>query len=485
MKKKTLLNNMVDLQNIEGDSKKIAADGRVKLLVKIKNKAAFLTGSILIMSLLFSSCKKEEDIPLTVDFTYDVIDNSFTVPVRISFANKTEGATSYKWTFEGGEPAVYDKREPGTITFNSIGTIHIKLEAWNDAERNQKEITIALDSVVKASFDAAPIINDFAPAEFNFNNTSLGAATYSWQFPGALTTISVDKNPVNIKYNSPGTYRVYLQSKNVRGVTDTISKLINVRPALSAAFTIDPSFDDADDYQAPLNATLHNNTISATIHNWQAPGGVVTNPADSMPTVYYANPGTYTVTYTAGNGKQTQTVTQTIIVHPNTGLRTFNNIKLGINSADASMGCYFSTILRQKFKSSEVNALNGSKIDLCFFGLNNIFSFNKFISPDSAQFFTFPAIPGATKTNYVNMQETCNCGPVFTETQFDNVTAGSALNAFTVPATGGNMSFTASVIPRIILFQNQSGKKGAIKIKQFVSDGLQSYIMCDIKIQKE
>jgi PKD repeat protein len=449
------------------------------------NKKNIFFYALAFVLVLFSSCKKEEDVQLSVDFVYEVLDTNYTVPAHILFTNQTQGATYYKWTFEGGSPGSFDKREPGAVTFNNTGIVKIKLEAWNDIERKEKEITILLDSVVTAGFNATPIVNDFAPVDYKFTNTSLGASQYNWQFPGALNTLgSTEKNPLNVRYITAGLHRVYLQSLNARGRKDTISKLIRVRPTLSAAFAIEPSFDDIDDYEAPLIATLKNNTISATIHNWQAPGGILSSTTDSIPNVTYNTPGTYTVTYMADNGKQTQTITQSIIVKPNTGMRTFTNVKFGINSADASLGCYFSTMLRQTFKSSEVNNTNGTKIDLCFFGLSNNFTFNKFISPDSVQLFTFPTIANASHTNYINLQESCGCG-LFTVSQFDNAVNGTMLNTINVPTIGGGTNFSNAVIPRIVLFLNQQGKKGAIKIKQFVNDGLQSYILCDIKVQKD
>jgi hypothetical protein len=35
------------------------------------------------------------------------------------------------------------------------------------------------------------------------------------------------------------------------------------------------------------------------------------------------------------------------------------------------------------------------------------------------------------------------------------------------------------------LFQTQEGRKGAIKIKKYVEAGQESYILVDIKVQKE
>ena len=48
-----------------------------------------------------------------------------------------------------------------------------------------------------------------------------------------------------------------------------------------------------------------------------------------------------------------------------------------------------------------------------------------------------------------------------------------------------NISFNNSVLPRIIPFKTQDNRKGLIKIKEFVADGLNSYIIIDIKVQKQ
>lgn len=37
---------------------------------------------------------------------------------------------------------------------------------------------------------------------------------------------------------------------------------------------------------------------------------------------------------------------------------------------------------------------------------------------------------------------------------------------------------------RIVLFETANGRKGAIKIKEYVSNGAESYIVVDIKMQK-
>ena len=430
------------------------------------------------------SCRKEQEISLNVDFTYAVADSNYTVPARILLYNKTSGALFYKWTFVNANIATYDQKEPGEIVINTPGRVTIRLEAWNDAERKEKLVEIEMDSVTIAAFTAKPRINPIAPAVYDFQFTGQGGTAFEWSFEQGMPATSTERNPAGIHFNNEGTYKVFLRTKNDRNKTDTITQWISVAPPLAASFDIEPSFED-DDYEAPLTATLANHSISATQHQWVAAGGVLSNASDSIPTVYFANPGTYTVSYTASNTKQTITVHKTIVVKPNTGLRTFSNVKFGINTAHSNMGSFFSTKLRRIYKADDVTSQNGQYIDLCFFGLSSSFSFNKFISPDSVSTYTFSAIPGAGTSVFVNKQEDCGCG-MLTDAAFDNIVNGSAFNNVAiVNSKAASAAFGQDVMPRIVLFENAWGKKGAIKIKQFVNAGLYSYIVCDIKVQKD
>lgn len=435
----------------------------------------------ILLSLLFS-CRKEVSSDITIDFSYEVVDSNYSAPVHISFTNLTKGAQFYKWSFQGGSPRELDKKDPGTILFDTVGTITIKLEAWNDEQRKEKEITIHLDSAIRADFTSVAITNNFGPTDFTINSIGTGATQYKWTFQNGSPATATGKNPGPVHYDQPGTYKVFLEASNERGRKDTISKWINVLPALAATFDIDPSFDD-EDYEAPLLATLNNKSICATSHKWTATGGTIDKPTDSVTTIRFSSAGTYNVTYEASNGKQSQTVTRTITVKPSSGLRTFTSIKLGINTAHPTLGCFFSTSLRKTFTKTEVNSSNGNKIDLVFFGLNESFTYNRFVSPDSAGAWTFDAIPGARPTVFINNQE--STGVQLSAASFDNISTGAGLDAINVTTNPADIAFNKNLQPRIVLFKNADGKKGAIKIKEFVQTGLSSYIICDIKIQKE
>jgi hypothetical protein len=49
----------------------------------------------------------------------------------------------------------------------------------------------------------------------------------------------------------------------------------------------------------------------------------------------------------------------------------------------------------------------------------------------------------------------------------------------------GDEFFSASPLPRIVPFETSDGRKGAILVKEMVSNGTEgSYILTDIKVQK-
>lgn len=434
----------------------------------------------------FCTCRKEVETSLSVDFSYSVVDSNFSAPARIVFTNHSKGALFYKWTFLGADTVTSDYKDPGFVTFNKPGPIIVKLEGWNDVERKEKILEIIVDTVPKANFKAVPRLNAFAPVDWDFVFTGEGATQFQWSFENGSPEQSTQRNPTQIHYDKPGNYRVSLYIKNMRGKWDTVSKTVTVGPSLTPAFDIVPSFDDADDYEVPFRATLHNKTVGATSHHWATNGGSISGITDSVTQVYITVPGTYTISYTGSNGKQTQTINRTVTVHANSNLRTFQNVKLGINTAHATIGSFFSTRLRRVIPKDSVTATNGPLIDICYFGLSESFSYNRFVSPHDVQQWTFPVISGANSTTFINRQEVCQCGAILSPSAFDAISHGQALDLFSVSNSNSNDSpFDGLSVPRVVLFQNAQGKKGAVKIKQFVSSGSASFILCDIKVQKD
>jgi hypothetical protein len=177
---------------------------------------------------------------------------------------------------------------------------------------------------------------------------------------------------------------------------------------------------------------------------------------------------------------------KTITVLPNTNLRTFVDVKLGINTAHSNVGSFFSTSLRKKFDAGDDLSSVGKEIDIVFYGLNKNFIYNRFISPDSADKYTFDPIPGAMNVTIINTIENSPYASQMTPAVFDGMTNDVPLKG--IPLVFNDAAwqqFSDAIVPRIVLFKKSNGVKGAIKIKQFVQDEKQSYIIVDIKVQKE
>lgn len=437
--------------------------------------------------LFLIACSKEESVPVVADFSIEVVNNDYSVPVQVKITNNTEGADTYKWTFNGATPTASTDKNPGTITYNAEGNYTIKLEASNrDGNSAQKEISVALFANTKIGFTANIVNNNFSPTEVVIVNTTTGASTFDWTFDGGTPATSSQKDPGKIVFTTPGDHVITLEVNN--GFEKTkMQQTITVAPLLVADFDYAVAFEDFD-MQAPLSLTTTNKSISATSYNWSFVGGNPATTTDTNTAVTFANPGTYNLVLTATNGKDTKTMTKSITVLPNTNLLTFQNLKLGINSAhnNNTIGAFFSAKNRAVYTKVDVTATNGKDIDIAFFGLNKNFTFNKFLSPDEVQTLTFEAIPNATHTKIINSQESCACATALSVTAFDNITNGAAFQSLNITETaGGLLKFDNTLQPRIVLFQTADGRKGAIKIKSYINDNTNSYILVDIKIQKE
>ncbi|MDR1371093.1 MAG: hypothetical protein LBJ72_13370 [Dysgonamonadaceae bacterium] len=395
--------------------------------------------------------------------------------------NKTTGADQYLWTFEGGEPAGSNKKNPGEIIYSESGVFPIRLESWNHYHRDSKELTIRVDRAAILDFEPRIRINSFVPAEIEIINNTLGADSYEWFFEGGVPETSSEQVPPLIQYAHPGEYAIILKAVSGRKGYE-MTKKITLFPELSVDFEIEPFFECVD-MEAPWKAFVNNKSISALSYSWNAPGGRLKSSTETCTEIYYDNPGTYFLSLEAQNGKQTKTKTVEIVLKQNSNLQILENVNLGI-SDNKENGCFYSCRNRNVMKAEDVNTETGKTVDFIFFGLNQNFNYCLFISPDEAEEFVFSPIPEAIKTWFITILE--NSGISFSSTDFDAMKDDSALCQLPIKEKHtGNRYFNSSLCPRIVLFETSDGRKGAIKIKRFVSQGLDSYIEVDIKVQKE
>jgi PKD repeat protein len=85
----------------------------------------------------------------------------------------------------------------------------------------------------KADFIATYTGSHFAPAQVNFNNTSVNATSYSWDFGDGGTSTATSQS---YTYNDPGDYTVTLTANGPSGAS-TATATIHVLNATSALIT--------------------------------------------------------------------------------------------------------------------------------------------------------------------------------------------------------------------------------------------------------
>lgn len=78
----------------------------------MKYRSIIIAGLLII---LFSSCLKENAIPISSSFSIEVAEDK-TSPVVVQLKNDSYGADEYEWTFEGSSPSSSREKQPGAVT---------------------------------------------------------------------------------------------------------------------------------------------------------------------------------------------------------------------------------------------------------------------------------------------------------------------------------------------------------------------------------
>jgi hypothetical protein len=433
---------------------------------------------------LLNSCYQESKLLVNADFEATIKSDIYTAPIIVELTNNTTGANFYKWTFEGGTPSTSKDKKPGKIIYNQAGEYEIVLEAWNDYERGEKKFKLTVYPAVTVSFDVEILINEFAPAKVKITNTTKGASSFRWTFEGGTPATSTDRNPADVLFNEPGEHTISLVANNGKEKF-SLSKTIQLKNPIVVDFDIEASFDDFD-YEVPFTENLVNKTTSGLTYKWKSTGGEITDESAENTSIRIDTPGTYTVTLEGDNEKGPKYISKEVTVVRNSNLYKMADVKFGVRSAVNIVGSFYSLRNREIVTQNNVTDSNGKDINLVFSGINYTFANCYFASPDSASRIGFNAIPNATKTYLVNTIETS--GLSFTDGDFDAMIDDSLLKPLDIKSASNTTSkFTDKQIPRIVLFETADGRKGAIKIKSFISEEKkdESYVLTDIKFQKE
>lgn len=229
-------------------------------------------------------------------------------PLTVQFTSTSLGApTSYDWSFPGGTPDSSAAANP-TVVYNTPGTYTVSLTVTNALGSNTftQPNYITVNSVPTAGFTSS--VNG---ATASFTNTSVNAASYSWDFgDGQTETVP---NPAHT-YANDGTYTVTLTATNPCG-SSTFTQSVTILTPPTAGFTATP-LSGCGPLTVQFTST---SSLNAVTYAWSFPGGTPATSTAQNPTVVYNNPGTYSVTLTVGNGAGSNTATQQNYITVNPG----------------------------------------------------------------------------------------------------------------------------------------------------------------------
>lgn len=231
----------------------------------------------------------------SADFTAD--NTTISAGESVTFTNLSVNASTYYWTFTGGNPSTSTDVNP-TVTYETPGTYSVTLFAAgeNSSDSETKTAYITVLPVTSADFEASAT-EIFVGDSVAFTNLSENATSFFWTFEGAIPENSTEENPV-VTYNEPGYYDVTLFATNGHGYdVATKTAYIYVRAVATADFTVDTTTVLVGETIVFINLSQN-----ATSYYWSFPGGEPLVSQEENPEVTYPNAGVYSVTLFATNG---------------------------------------------------------------------------------------------------------------------------------------------------------------------------------------
>ena len=193
------------------------------------------------------------------NFTIDV--DTFCSPYTVTITNLAAGYDSLFWDY--GDATAGDTTTATTFTHlyqnTTDSTVTYDLCLIAETQYGCTDtlcLTIIVYPVISANFTFTPGSAGCHPFTVTFNNLSLGADFYAWDF-GDGSPIDTTENPVHTFTNTSciidTIYTVCLIAIDTSGASDTLCKDIVVHPKPVANLTV-----DADTFCSPYTVTITN-----------------------------------------------------------------------------------------------------------------------------------------------------------------------------------------------------------------------------------
>ncbi|OFY24825.1 MAG: hypothetical protein A2W98_06040 [Bacteroidetes bacterium GWF2_33_38] len=248
--------------------------------------------------------------------------NQFVNFIDTSYTDTT--ITSWNWTFEAGDTTASSLQNPA-ISWDTLGRFDVKLIVTDpftaDTLTKYSYITVIEDSgaVPNANF-AANYTVIFEGDVVNFTGISWNTNDWEWTFDGGVPSYSFEQNPLSIRYDSAGTYRVMLRALNPWGVDSVIKETYIL--VLDHESLVPPIADfSVSRHLIKVGESVNYTDLSTggypTSWEWTLEGGTPSTSIEQHPlNVIYDIPGAHSVTLTVADsaGFDTKSIDEYIFV---------------------------------------------------------------------------------------------------------------------------------------------------------------------------
>jgi PKD repeat protein len=253
-------------------------------------------------------------------------------PADFEFANYTEGATEYFWNYGDGNDS-QNADSLHTHTYVNMGTEletnTVTLIATTEYGCQDQQ-SIEVEVIPEITADVVFPEGGCSPYTAEFENNSIGAFTYLWQFGDGNFSQAEAPTYVYENFNSQDSvYTVTFIAQSLYGCADTLSLDLPVLGQPEAQFIATPAVQQFP--EATVDLVNLSNANEGANYGWDWGDGTSESSTDpSMPQDHiYQAWGEYLITLGVGNSICNDTASQLVVIEPPFPIASFEGEGIG------------------------------------------------------------------------------------------------------------------------------------------------------------